>query len=304
MHDLLRPWAFTIALLPFLGNGLAAAEDPLRFIPEKTDLVVKIENPRQLVEIFSKLDALNEARQLDPVRQFLDTAQSRRFFEFIAYYERDLGAKWPELMDKLAGGGIAIGAKIVNGTDDPVLFVIQGTDEALMKKFVQKAGYVVEQELARSESKEKLTKELYKDFEVRRLGKDFNTCLIGSARLLFANKAEALRQGIDQHIENISRNGKPARNMLHSEGLAKAKKLLPSDPQVWLYYRLDYLKKLPYAEDVLTTPRNNTVLTFAFPGTDVVRLRRVPGARPIHECRRRETLPSFARGPRQHGRRC
>ena len=121
----------------------------------------------------------------------------------------------------------------------------KGTDEALMKKFVQKGGLCRGTgQPARSESKEKLTKELYKDFEGAASGR-ISTPVSSAPAPLFANKAEALRQGIDQHIENISRNGKPARNMLHSEGLAKAKKLLPSDPEPWLYYRLDYLKKLP-----------------------------------------------------------
>jgi hypothetical protein len=252
----------------FLAASVFAAppaQDPLRFISDRADLVIKIEHPRQLVEAITRLDAFKEAQQLQQVRQVLDSAEVRRVFEFIAYYERDLGAKWPELLDKLAGGGIAVGAKIVSDADVPILLVLQGTDEALLIKFMEKASYVIKEELARAESKETLAKEKYKDFETLHLGKDFHACRIGAA-LLLSNKAEALKVGIDQHIENISKGGKPAKNMLTAAGPAKAKKLLPPNPQAWLWYSLDYLKGRPGAKDVLTTPRNDTILTFLFAG--------------------------------------
>ena len=243
----------------------AAEPDPLRFIPDKAELILKIEQPRQLVEGFTQLDSFKQAQQLEPVRKFLDSAQARRLLEFLAYYERDLGAKWPELLDKLAGGGIALGAKVLNGTDDPVLLAVQGTDAELMKKFVEKVGYVIEEEMARTESKDKLIKKKYKDFEVVHIGKDLHACRIEAA-LLVANKLDMLHAGIDLHIANGVKGGPPAKNILRVEGLAKAKKLLPPNPQLWVWYKMEYLKNRPGAKDVLTTPRNDTILTFAFAG--------------------------------------
>ncbi|MCE9532127.1 MAG: hypothetical protein K8T89_13535 [Planctomycetes bacterium] len=248
-----------------LPSRAAAPPDPLRFIPDRVDLVIKIENPRQFLETLTTLDAVKKAEQLALVRPFLDTPQARRFFEFIAYYERDLGAKWPELLDKLAGGGIVISSKIKDGNDDPVLAVIQGTDEALLKKFVERFSEVIGQDMARVESKEKTATEKYQDFEVLKFGKDLAICRIGTA-LLFSNKFEALKVGIDQHMENISKGGKPARNMLGSTKLAEGRKLLPPNPQVWLWYGFDYLKAQQGAKDLLKSPRDNTILTFLFAG--------------------------------------
>ncbi len=260
-------------LLMLLAGPLHAAvsPDPLRFITDKADLVIKIENPRKLIETFRSLEAFKQAEQLEGIRQFLDSAPARRFFEFIAYYERDLGTAWPELLNKLAGGGIAIGAKIKDGVDDPVLFVIQGTDEAMLAKFLERASDLLEQELSRSESKDKLTKDRYQTFDTLHFGKDLHLCRVGSA-LLFANKLEALHAGLDQHLENSSRGGKPAKNMLNSPNLAETRKILPPNPQAWLWYGFNYLKNQPKAKDVLTTPRNDTILTFLFAGyLDVVR---------------------------------
>lgn len=251
--------------------GAAPAQDPLRFIPDKTDFVVKIEHPRQLLESLNKLEVWKQAQRLDQVRQLLDSAQARRLFEFIAYYERDLGANWPELIDRIAGGGIAIGGKVVNAVDDPILGVMQGTDEAMMRKFVERAIGLVEEEMSRSESKDQLTRDRFKDFEVLHLGKGLHLSRIDAA-LLFANKVEALHSGIDQHLANSGKSDKPAKSILQSDALNKAKKALPPEPQLWAWYALDYLKSRPEAKNVLTTPRNDTVLTVLFAGIlDVVR---------------------------------
>jgi hypothetical protein len=257
--------AFSLALFISAPVAAESAQDPLRFIPDKTDLIVKVERPRELIEGITKLDAVKQAGRLDVVRQFLDSAQSRRVLEFIAYYERDFGAKWPELLDKLAGGGIALGAKIAPGDNNPILLAIQGTDEALVKKLVERASSILEQELALGDSKDKVAKEKYKDFDVLRLGKDFCACRIESA-LLVSNKPETLHTGIDQHISNTTKGGATQKNILAVEGLAKAKKLLPPNPQLWLWYGFDYIKSLPETKDLFVTPRNNTVLTFLFAG--------------------------------------
>ena len=257
----------SVAVLLFVGNPLSAAlpADPLRFIPDKADLVIKIENPRQLLETITTHPAVLKGQELEGVRPLLDTAQVRRFFEFIAYYERDFGMKWPELLDKLAGGGIVLGSKIKDGNDDPVLFAVQATDEALLIKFIERATELFKQELARADAKDGLTKEKYQNWEVIHLGKDLHACRIDSA-LLFSNKLEGLKAGIDQHVQNISKGGKPAKNMLGSARVAAARKLLPPNPNVWLWYGFDYLKQQPQAMDLLKTPRDNTILTFLFAG--------------------------------------
>ena len=81
-----------------------------------------------------------------------------------------------------------------------------------------------------------------------------------------------LNAGIDQHVENIAKGGKPAKNAPNSASVAKARKLLPEKPSVWFWYGLDYLKGKPEAKELFTTPRDNTILTFLFAGyLDVAR---------------------------------
>jgi hypothetical protein len=258
-------------ILLALSATAAPPPDPLRFISDKANLVLKVENPRKLIEAVRALDAFKQAEQLDGARNALDTAQVRRFFEFIAYYETDLGAAWPDLLDKLAGGGIAVGSTINNPADNPVLFAVQARDEALLAKFLERAVEVLEQEMARTESKDKVVKDDYRGVDVLHFGKDLHACRIGSA-LLFANQLGALKAGIDQNAENDAKGVELAKNAANSTRATKARTLLPKNPDVWAWYDLAYLKGRPEAKELLVSRRNNTPVTVLFAGyLDVVR---------------------------------
>src|SRR5262249_19734094 len=81
---------------------------PFRLIPEQANLIVHVEQPRKLVETLTQIPAVHEAQKLPFVRDRLETPAFQRFLNLVAYYERDLGMPWPELLDKLAGGGITV----------------------------------------------------------------------------------------------------------------------------------------------------------------------------------------------------
>src|SRR5262245_7965612 len=100
-----------ITFLLLAATGRADDKSPLRLIPQEANLVVRIEHPRQLVEGVLQLDAVQQARQLPFVREQLESPLFQRFLQLVAYYEKDLGQPWPELLDKLAGGGVTLATK-------------------------------------------------------------------------------------------------------------------------------------------------------------------------------------------------
>ena len=75
-----------------LTAARADSKDPLRFFPESTDVVLKVEKPRALVEAVLKHDLAKQAQELRIVRDFLDSANYRRFFQLVAHFEKELGA--------------------------------------------------------------------------------------------------------------------------------------------------------------------------------------------------------------------
>src|SRR5262249_4655603 len=157
-----------------------------RLVPAEADLLVEVTNPRQLAESLRGLDLLKQLQTYGPIREQLDSTNARKFYQLLAYFEKELGARWPDLLDQVAGGGIALGVRL-GRTPAPALLVVQGKDEKLMARFMKLALDVLEQELARQESKEKPVSGKYGDVETVQVGKGLFLARTG-ASLLLANQ--------------------------------------------------------------------------------------------------------------------
>src|ERR1700682_6452353 len=104
----------------------APPPSPLRLVPREADLLLEVPHPRRLVESVTTLDLLKQLQAFSAVREIYDSTNYRRFNQLGAYFEKQLGFKWPELLDRLAGGGAVLAVKL--GPDPaPSLFVFQGT---------------------------------------------------------------------------------------------------------------------------------------------------------------------------------
>src|SRR4051812_31015232 len=104
-----------------------SAADPVRLVPAQADLLLHVPAPRRAVEAFTGFDWRRQWGQLNSVPEPLASPTARRGQQLIAYFEKQLGLPWPELLDRVAGGGMAAATKF--GMDPPpALFIIQGTD--------------------------------------------------------------------------------------------------------------------------------------------------------------------------------
>jgi hypothetical protein len=233
-------------------------QDPLRLVPDKADFIFKVEQPRKLAETIYGLDLFKKIQKLDAVVEAYDSTNARRFFQLVAYFEKQLGMKWPEIIDRVAGGGMAVGVKI-GGDPSPVLLVVQSKDEKALHKFVKLTLKVADQELARQEAKDRPVKGSYRNVETVQIGKQFSAALAGSA-LLVSNNSEALHLAIDLH----ARGGK--NNVAHLAGVADARKVLPPDPLAWGWLTFDNIRKFPQAKAVFAEKQNDTNLTVLFGG--------------------------------------
>jgi hypothetical protein len=235
-----------------------APPDPLRLAPEQADFFVEVMQPRSLVEAGTSTDLLKTVLALPPVREYYDSTSARRAYQLLAYYEKELGAKWPALLDKLAGGGIVLAGKF---GDNPqaALLVIQGTDADLMAKFYDTTLDVIAQELVRQgESKAAIMKGSYKEVPTVHVG-DFHAARAGAA-LLVSNKEEALHLALDRHLDG----GKHSLATLPA--VKDSAKLLPPGPLARLWLNLDTVKQNPQAKEIFTSPRNDVNLTVLFGG--------------------------------------
>src|SRR5215469_1353194 len=97
-------WLPCFTLLAAAASARAEArQDPLRLMPDKADLIFKIEEPRKLVETVYGLELFKKLQKIDAIREVYESTNSRRFYQLVDYYEKQLGMKWQEMLDRIAG---------------------------------------------------------------------------------------------------------------------------------------------------------------------------------------------------------
>ncbi|OWK46687.1 hypothetical protein FRUB_00386 [Fimbriiglobus ruber] len=245
------------------GSGRSATPELLSLVPKEAGFVVVVENPRKLVESVRKHELYQSAQALPQVREALDSTVARRFFQLITYYERDLGAKWPDLLDKIAGGGIVVGSA-VDADPTPALLVVRGTDESVSAEFYTRALSVLEQEVARQSGatgEQKLRRVTENGVETSHLGKEFHSARVGSV-IYVANQEVALKAGLA-----LSNKGKSGASAADLPGPKAARKLLGGDPLVWTWLDFAKIKERQATKDFFSSTRKDFTQTLLFGST-------------------------------------
>jgi hypothetical protein len=233
-----------------------APPDPLRLVPEQADLMFKVEKPRPLIEGVLNSDIIKQLKGFDAAQELLESTNYRRFYQLVGFFEKQLDTRWPELTDKVAGGGIVVAVKL--GPDPaPALIVVQSKDETALRKFVTAAKDLLEQELTRQESPDHLEKGSHREVETFRVGDKFHAAIAGSA-LLLSNKAEVLNLAIDKHLDGGNDT------LTNKAGVIEARKMVPANTLAWAWLDLDTVHKAPQSKEIFTLPRNDANLTVLF----------------------------------------
>jgi hypothetical protein len=245
-------WA--VAVVPHQAAEPTA--DPLRFIPDQADIIFKLEKPRALAESVLGLAIVKQLQGFEAFQEFYDSTNARRFYQLVAYFEKEMGAKWPELLDKLAGGGAVVAARF-SEPNAPALLVIQSKDEAMLAKFVQTVRTLIDQELARQEVKERIQTGEYRKVSTFKFG-DFHAALAGSA-FLISNKPEGLHKALDCHLDGKNSLAQVAK-------VAEARKLLPANAYGWMWVDVETARKQPGAKPLLDEKAADPAQTILFGG--------------------------------------
>lgn len=258
--------AIPAVLVALSAAPVAAAEtpDPLRYIPATAQVVVKVEHPRTLAEAVVALEAFESARSIPQARDVLDSAPVRRALQMLAFFERELGAKWPELLDQLAGGGIAIGATLEENA--PALLVIQGTDATQTAKAFDLVLRVLDEELTREGAPGAIVRGKQKGIDTARIGDVIHLARVGGA-IFVSNKAEAATAAV-----KLATSRKPGASILTNKSVIAARKLLPPSPLVWMCADLTEVKKSQASKDFFDSTRKDFIQMLAAGSTiDCVR---------------------------------
>lgn len=257
-------WLTILVALPTSALGGEAPPDPLRLLPRETDLLLEVPQPGKFVHIVTALDAFQRLRKIEVVQDFLDSTNYRRLYQLLAYFEKELGAKWPDLLDRLTGGGVALGVKL-GPQPAPATLVVQSRDEALLQKFATLGLEVLAQTAAQDDAKNPVEKGEYRKVVTTRIGKDLHAAVLGSA-LVASNTEKGLQHAIDVYLDGVDKS------LASVSGIDEARKLLPPEPLARVWLNLETVRQAPEAKEAFSYPRNDQNLTILLGGPlDVAR---------------------------------
>lgn len=255
---------YCTALLVGLLCVRSLPADPIQLIPDEADLVIKIPQPRRLFDLGMNHDLVSRLRSLGAVQEAYDSTNVHRLEQLVEYFERQLGVSRADLLERVAGKGLALAFKLGPGPT-PRMLVIQGTDEALVQRFFQVARDVAAQELARQEAKDSLQSATYNGVAGFRIGNEFHAAAIGSA-IVLSNFGPAIQKAVDLH-----RNA-GGKSLASKASLMGAQRLLGPEALAWMWLNLESVRQSPEAKELFQTKRNDAQLTVLFGGwLDVAR---------------------------------
>lgn len=245
-----------LVLLVLLAAPVAGvpAADPLARIPAGYTLAGGVPKPRAAADALRSLDAVAAAAKLAEVREALAAGPARRFAGLVAYYERELGADWPALLDKLAGHGVAFGATA--GEDDgPALLVAEGTDADAVGEFFALAVELTEAE-AGGDKPVSLKRGTHAGADTVTDGDKFHAARRG-ATLYVANTAAALSAGLDLKGESLA----------GVKSVAEARALVGGNPLAWAWADFAPDKRTKATRDFFDGAAKDFLGTLAIGGT-------------------------------------
>ncbi len=264
------PCTFAVWLTCLVLGSTSRAETPdlLRLIPAQADLLVKVEQPRVLVEGVLNHALVKDLYHIDAIRDLYNSTNARRFYQLIAHFEKRLGVDRFEMVDRLAGGGTAFAVRFErsNSKKTPVYLAVQAKDAQMLRQFFQLGLEIVEQELARQEAKDRPVKSMYREMEVLAIGEDFHAAVVGSA-LVICNVVEGLQRAIDQHLDG-------AKNSLAGvASVAEAHKLANPDPLAWLWLNMETVRKTSPGKELFNQDKSEqpALTVLAGPMLDIAR---------------------------------
>jgi hypothetical protein len=228
-----RVVAFVCLLLVASG---AAADPPaiLKKMPPKAGVVVVIEHPRAVLDGAIRFDAYRGLQQFPQVKEFFDSTGVRRFFQLVKYLETQLGGPWPDVLDKLAGNGIAVGIGL--GKDPaPAVLIIEGTDENTSSKAYEFFVAAAKSEGDRPGTKQAVTFRTHLGVAVMQIGTDAHFARVGRT-IYAANNDTAM-----DHMLQIA-TGQSKECIADKPTVSAARKLVGEKPAAWAWLDMAAVK--------------------------------------------------------------
>jgi len=241
----------------FVAVTSSRAADPLDCIPPSAQVIVVSDSPRKLAEAVAGLEAFQKVQKLPQYSTVYNSIVVRRGMQLLAMFEKQLGAKWPELLDQIAGDGVAFGFQFAPDPA-PAILVVQGRDAEQVKKASELALKTISEQ-----SPDAVKRIEIANCDAVKIG-DLFAARTGATTII-SNNEDMLRTSVQAATTDR------AKSPLH-KARRDTFQLLPKDPLAWLWLDFASLKQSKATKDFFDATRKDFVQTLAGGGTiDCVR---------------------------------
>ncbi|HEV3386453.1 MAG TPA: hypothetical protein VG097_16640 [Gemmata sp.] len=255
---MIRLSLFAAAILAIAGST-AQASDPLDCMPDSARIVMVVDNPRKLAETITGLAAFKEAQILPQVRQIYDSPTAQRLYKLLAFAEKELGAQWPNLLDQIAGNGIALGGQFQEGLGSAIA-IASGTDSVQVGKAFDLAMKMLDEEFTRQGGRDVVRIERNDGITFAHLGADFHFARVDKT-ILAANNLDFLKEAVA-----LART-KPQGERKVYKARRDAAKLLPKNPLGWIWLNMASFKESKATKDFFDATRQDFLQTLVVGST-------------------------------------
>lgn len=211
--------------------------DPLANVPEQADLVVQIRKPVAVYEALYRHPGVQSLLSLDGIKDLFDTTNSRRFQQLVAYFEKQTGVPYHEMVDRLTDQGAVLAARFQSPA--AVCLAVEGRDAELLAKFMSLATDLLDKEIARNEGKEKLQRVTIAGQPGYRIGAA--VFLTKATTLYVASDIKVLEFALAQKTSSITKR----------QAFQTARAEMSKDALGWYWLNLESIRKLKEVKDVL-----------------------------------------------------
>jgi hypothetical protein len=251
-----------VSLVLFASTAVAQeASSPLRFVPTQAELVIQVDRPRDLLHAVEKNPLFQEAQKLPGIREYYDTSNFQQLYQVIAYFEKQLGSNRDEIISDVTAGGVALAAKLT--PPGGAVVIIQSKDEKKLRRFLDVAFDLLQKELDRQESKDKIVRSKFEGHDVGKFGPAISFAIADGA-FLVASEDKVLKMALEARAKKKS--------VLQVAGFADAQAKTPAKRLAWLWLNLEEVRKNPQFKNGLDASAGDPFQMILFGGlTDLLR---------------------------------
>ncbi len=242
----------------FLQQGPLTAQTPpapSAWLPADSVIVLEVHRPKVLLERLAGAEMTEAITSLPFYQHQSSTAKFKEFLNVISFLETSLETDWRAGLARLAGGGITIAVC----PEDTVVAIVDAEDERLLERLHEIFLSITRSEAEKQGHPERIASREYAGVTAWTFDGEEAHAIIGK-RLIFANRAEALKAALDLRTQN------GGASLADSPVFQAARRAARADAVATAFVNLKPLMALPQMTQFLEKQRTNPLAALVFAG--------------------------------------